>query len=112
MSGDLFSEVLVPTPVQPTVRLPEYFTADNSRPPTPNFADYPLRVDGITIYEPIFDPGFFLLAQRFKQNNDTLSEKRKELSLKRLHYPNLDLKFDVKTRLQGINPHPSIKTRT
>ena len=48
LSGNLFSEVLVPTPVQPTVRLPEYFTTDNSRPPTPNFADYPLRIDGIT----------------------------------------------------------------
>ena len=40
LSGNLFSEVLKPTPVQPTVHLPEYFTADNCRPPTPNFADY------------------------------------------------------------------------
>ena len=30
LSGNLFSEVLVPTPVQPTVRLSEYFTADTS----------------------------------------------------------------------------------
>ena len=38
-SGNLFSEVLVPTPVAPNVRIPEYFTADHSRPPTPNFSD-------------------------------------------------------------------------
>ena len=57
---DFVSEVLVPTPVQPRARLPEYFTTDNSRPLTPNFADYSLRVDGITIYEPKFDPRFTL----------------------------------------------------
>ena len=106
LSGNLFSEVLVPTPVQPTVRLPEYFTADNSRPATPNFADYPLRVDGITIYEPIFDPCFTLLAERFIHNNDTLSEKCKKLELKRLQHPSLELKFEVKIRFQGLNPHP------
>ena len=78
LSGNLFSEVLVPTSVQPTVRFPEYFTVDNSRPPAPNFADYPLRVDGITIYEPRYDPRFTLLAERFIHNNDTLSEKRKK----------------------------------
>ena len=70
---------MVPTPVQPTIRLPEYFTTDNSRPPNPNFADYPLRVGGITINEPRFDPRFTLLAQRLIHNIDTLSEKRKEL---------------------------------
>ena len=102
----LFSDVLVPTPAQPTVRLPEYFTANNSRTPTPNFADYPLRVDGITIYEPRFDPRFTLPAQRFINNNDTLSEKRKELDLERLQHPNLESTFEVKIRFQGFNPHP------
>ena len=45
LSGDLFSQVVIPTPVPAHVRHPEYYTAEHSRPPTPNFADYPLRVD-------------------------------------------------------------------
>ena len=65
LSGNLFSEVLVPTAVQSTVRLPANFTTDNCRPPTPNFADYPLRVDGITLYEAESDPRFTLLKERF-----------------------------------------------
>ena len=105
-SGTLFSEFLVPTPVQPTVRLTDCSTADNSRPPTPNFADYPLRVDRLTIYEPRIDPRFTLLAERFIHNNDTLSENLKKLELKRLQHPNLELKFEVKIRFQGLNPHP------
>ena len=52
LSGNLFSEVIIHTPVPAHVRLPEYYTANHSRPPTPIFADYPLRVDGITIYDP------------------------------------------------------------
>ena len=52
LSGNIFSEVLITTPVPAHTKLPEYHTADHSRPPTPNFADYPLRVDGITIYDP------------------------------------------------------------
>ena len=52
LSGDLFSQVVIPTPVPAHIRLPEYYTAEHSRPPTPNLADYPLRVDGITIYDP------------------------------------------------------------
>ena len=94
MSGNLFSEVLVPTPVlQPTVRRTEYLIADNYRPPTPNFANYPLRVDGITIYEPRYDPRFTLLAERFINNNYTYSEKRKQLEFKRLQHLNLELKI-------------------
>ena len=58
LSGNLFSEVLVPTPVAPHVRIPEYFTFDQSRTPTPSFADYPIRVDRITIYDPQNDPRF------------------------------------------------------
>ena len=93
LSGNLFKEVSVPTPVQPTVRLPEYFTAYNPRSHTPNFAYYPLRVDGITVYEPIFNPGFTLLAERLIINNDTLSDK---LELRRLENSNLELKIEKK----------------
>ena len=105
LSDNLFSDLLVSTPVQPTVRLPENFTADNSRPHFLNFASNPLRLDGITIYEPRFDSRFTLLAERVIHNNDTLSEKRKELELERLQHPNLKLGFKVIIRFQGINPH-------
>ena len=71
-----------------------------------NFAGYPLRVDGITIYDPQNDPQFPILAERFTANNDFLSQKRKETELKRLETPNLELKFEVKVKFQGLNPHP------
>ena len=101
LSGDLFSQVVIPTPVPAHIRLPEYYTAEHSRPPTPNFAaDYPLRVDGITIYDPQNDPRFPILAERFNNNNDLLSHKRKETELKRLQTPNLELKFEVKVKFQ------------
>ena len=106
LSGNLFSEVIIPTPVPAHIRIPESYTADQSRPPSPNFADYPLRVDGITIYDPQNDPRFPILAERFITNNDLLSHKRKETELKRLQTPNLELKFEVKVKFQGINPHP------
>ena len=64
LSGNLFSEVMIPTPVPAQIRIPEYYTADQSRPPTPNFADYLLRVDCITIYDPQHDPRFPILAER------------------------------------------------
>ena len=106
LSGDLFSKVVIPTPVLAHIRLPEYYIAEHSRPPTPNFADYPLRVDGITIYDPQNDPRFPNLAERFIHNNDLLSHKRKETGLKRLQTPNLELKFEVKVKFQGLNPYP------
>ena len=106
LSGNLFSEVIIPTPVPAHVRLPEYYTADHSRPPTPNFSDYPLRFDGITIYDPQNDPRFPILAERFISNNELLSHKRKETELKRLQNPNLKFKFEVKVKFQGLNPHP------
>ena len=65
LSGNLFSEVLIPTPDPAHIRLPEYYTADQS--PTPTFADYPLRVGGITIYDPQNDPRFPILAERLLQ---------------------------------------------
>ena len=107
LSGNLFSEVLVPTLVAPHVRIPEYYTFDQSRPPTPNFADYTIRVDGITLYDPQSDPRFPILAERFITTNNSLSNKRKETELKRLQTPNLELKLrKVKVKFQGLNPHP------
>ena len=106
LSGDFFSQVVIPTPVPAHIRLPEYYFAEHSRPPTPNFADCPLRVDGITIYDPQNDPRFPILAERFNNNNNLLSHKRKETELKRLQTPNLELKFEVKVKFQGLNPHP------
>ena len=106
LSGNLFSEVLVPTPVAPNVRIPEYFTADHSRPPTPNFLDYPIRVDGTSIYDLQNDPRFPILTERFNTNNNTISNKRKETELKRLQTPNLEFKFEVRVKLEGLNPHP------
>ena len=105
-SGNLFSEVLIPTTVAPNVIIPEYFTAEHSRPPTPNFSDYPIGVDGVTIYHPQNDPRFPFLTERFITNNNSISNKRKELELKRLRNPNLELKFEVPVKLQGLNPHP------
>ena len=105
LSGNLFSEVIIPTPVPAHVRLSEYYTADHSRPPTPNFSEYPLRVDGITIYDPQNDPRFSLLAERFISNNNLLSHKRKKTELKRLQTPNLELKFEFKVKFQGLNSH-------
>ena len=106
LSGNLFSEVIISTPVPAHIRLPEYYTADQSRPPTPDFADYPLRVDGITIYDPEHDPRFRILAERFITNNDLSSQKRKETELKRLPTPNVEPKFEVKVKFQGLNPNP------
>ena len=106
LSGNLFTEVIIPTPVPAHIRLPEFYTADHSRPPKPNFADYPLRVDGITIYDPQKDPRFPILAERFIANNDLLSQKRKKTELKRLQTSNLEPKFEVKVKFQGLYPHP------
>ena len=110
LSGNVFSGVLIPTPVPAHIRLPHilvyYHTAEHSRTPTPNFADYPLRVDGITIYDPQNGPRFPILAERFNGNNDLLSHKRKETELKRLQTPNLELKFEIKVKFQGLNSHP------
>ena len=83
-TGNLLSEVIILAPVPAHIRIPEYYTTDQSRPPTPNFADYPLRVDGITIYDPQHDPRFPVLAERFITNNDHLSHRRNETELKHL----------------------------
>ena len=97
-----FSEVIAPAPVAPTVRLPEYFTTDKSRHPTPNFADSPLRVTDVTKY----DPRFPIPTERFTKNNDTISKKRKVVHFKRLQNLYLERKFEVKVRFQKLNAHP------
>ena len=84
LSGNLFSEVLKPTPVPAQIRLHQYYTADHSRPPIPSFADYPIRVDGTTLYDPKNDPRFPILTERFINNNNLLSNKRRETEIKRL----------------------------
>ena len=75
---------MIPTPVPALIRKPGYYTAEQSRPPTSNFADYPIRVDGTTIYDPSQDPRFPILAERFFTNNDLISTKRTETELERL----------------------------
>ena len=60
----------------------------------------------LPIYDPQNDPRFPILAERFINNNDLLSHKRKETELKRLQTSNLELKFEVKVKFQGLNPHP------
>ena len=70
LSGHLFSEGIIPTPVPAHIQLPEYYTAELSRPPTPIFADYPIRVDGTTIYDPKHDPRFLILTERFITTNN------------------------------------------
>ena len=103
-SGNLFSEVIIPTPVPVHVRIPEYYTADHSRPPTPNFAVYPIRVDGTTKYDPKNDPHFPILRTLYYKQQP-LSNKRKETEHKRLQTPNLEIKFEVKVKFQGFNLH-------
>ena len=110
--SDCIPESLIPTPVPALIRLPEYHTADHSRPPTPTFADYPLRVVGITIYDPQNDPRVPILAERFIANNDLLSHKRKERELKRLQTPNLEPKFEAKVKFQGLIKHPIFHVST
>ena len=61
LSGNFLSEVIIPTPNPAHIRLPEYYTADHSLPSTPDFADYPIRVDGFTIYNPKNGPQFPIL---------------------------------------------------
>ena len=106
LSGNVFSEVLIPNPAAPHVRNPECITSQHSRTPNPNFTDYPKRVDGATIYEPQADPRFTIFTERYNINNDTLSTKRNELELKRLPNSNLEFKFEGKVKLHCLKPHP------
>ena len=94
--------MLIPTPIPPHIRLPEYYTTEHSGPPTPNFTDYPIRVDVTNIYYPKNDPRFTILTERFITNNDSLSNIRKETELKRIQTSNLEHKVEVK--FQGLNP--------
>ena len=60
---------------------------------------------GTTIYDPKHHPRFPILTERFITTNDLLSNKRKETEPKRLQNPNLEIKFEVKNKFQGLNPH-------
>ena len=106
LSGNLFSEVIIPTLVPAHIRISEYYTLKHSRPPTPNFADYLIRVNGTTIDDPSHDAGFPILTERFNANHDLLSNKRKNTELERLQTPNLELNFESKVKFQDFNPHP------
>ena len=58
------------------------------------------------LYDPQNNPRFPILAERFIANKDLLSQKRKKTEQKRLQTSNLELKFEVKVKFQGLNPHP------
>ena len=49
---------------------------------------------------------FPILPERFIANNDLFLIKRKETELKQLQTTNLELKFEVKVKSQGLYPHP------
>ena len=100
LSGNVFSEVFIPTPVPAHVRLPEYYTAEPSRPPTPNFADYPIRVDGITIYDPKNNPRFPMLTKRFI-TTILFQTKEKKQNLKT---PNFKLRIKIRSQIQIPRP--------
>ena len=63
-------------------------------------------MDGTTIYDTKNDTRFPILTELFVTNNDLLSNKRKETKLKIRQTSNLELKFEVKVKFQGSNPHP------
>ena len=104
--GNLFSEGIKPTPVPAHIRRPEYYSADHSRPPTPNFAEYPIRVDELLYTIQKTMPVFQFLQNALLQITSSYLLKKKETDLKRLQTPNLEQKFEVKVKFQGINPHP------
>ena len=110
LSGNLFSEALIYTTVAPNVRLPKYFSSDHSRPPTPNFTDYPLGVDGTTVYVPGHGPRFPILTERFITTNNSFSNKIKETELKRLQNSNLELKFEGKSYIPRFKPPSRISS--
>ena len=84
LSVNLFSEVIKPITAPAHIRIPECYTADHSRPPTPLFAGYPIRVDGTTTYDPKNDPRFPILTERFVINNDWKKETMLEQKLNAL----------------------------
>ena len=100
LSGIFFSEVIIPTPVPEHIRIP----AEHSRSPTCNFADYPIRVGGNTIYNP--KTILFSKPSRTLFLQTMIYSLKKETELKRLQLPNLELKFEVKVKFQCFNPHP------
>ena len=98
LSGHLFSEVILPTPVPAQTRLPEYHTAEHARPPTPNFADYRIRVDGTTTYDPKHYPRFSFLNENFISNNNFYLTNAKRQNLK----DSTLLIYDSNSKLKSI----------
>ena len=57
-----------------------------------------------TTHRTILD--FLFLQNALLQSTISYLKKRKGKELKRLQTPNLELKFEVKVKFQGLNPHP------
>ena len=102
----MFSEVIVTTPIAPSVRLPEYFGKDHSKPPTLKLPDHPIRDHGLTNYDPQTDPRFPILTECRSLNNEKISHERKETEYKRQQNTSLELIFAVRVKFQGLYPHP------
>ena len=96
MSSETHSSELIPSP---------YFTSGFETASLLSSDAQTAFLSG-NLYDPQNNPRFPILAERFIANNDLLSQKRKETEQKRLQTPNLELKFEVKVKFQGLNPHP------
>ena len=108
-----FSQVYSPSSIQSnsSIQLPEYYLEDNSRPPTPNPHEYPIRVNSRIIRSFNEDPRYTVLPIRFI-NNSSLSNPRKQRELQRLQEDQLLLKFEFKVTFNSFRPHPiSLLTR-
>ena len=79
-SRNIFSEVLVPTTLPAHISLPEYYTADHSRPPTPNFAQFELTELQYTIQKTI--PVYQFLQNALLQITTFYIRKEKKHNLK------------------------------
>ena len=101
-SGNLFSEVIKPTLVPAHFRLPEYYTSDHSRPQLLilQTTQFELRKLLYTLQKTI------LVFQFLRNTLLQISNKRKETELKIPQTSNLVVQFEVKVKVQGLNPHP------
>ena len=61
------------------------------------------------MYEPKNNSRFLILTERFITKNDSLSNKRNKAKMKRLQISNLEVKFEVKVKFQGLYPHPVLQ---
>ena len=91
--------------------MPEYFLEEQSRPPTPDPQEYPIRVNSKLIRTLNEDPRYTVLPARVI-NNSSLSNPRKQRELRRLQEDQLVLKFEVEVTFNSLKPHPfSLSTR-